>query len=154
MNRFGPIDPNHMQNDVRESRVVVVMVRLPIRPGQIDFDVARADFLPANLHHRAAKVRSGFVIPKTGMQDAHWTAIDGLQLIASQSLMVPDRLQEALGRIMAIALAQKKPLLILLPPFGVQTWSKTGHAPWFSGMPPQSQGAIAFPQGPEPRSYL
>jgi hypothetical protein len=40
------------------------------------------------------KVRSGGVIPETGMKNAQLFAVQGLQFITSQTLVLPEALQE------------------------------------------------------------
>jgi hypothetical protein len=87
------------------------------------------------------------MIPKTRMEHAHRPAINRLQLIALQPLVVPDRLQQALGRMGAAAFAQKKARFILRAPLGIKTWTETGHVQWFSDEPPAKsrRDSLLFP---------
>jgi len=74
------------------------------------------------------------------MEHAQGPAIDRLQLIPLEPLVMPDRLQQAFGRMGAATLAQKKARFILRAPFRIKTWTETGHVRWFSGArPPKSR---------------
>jgi hypothetical protein len=83
-----------VQNDARKFGVVLVMMRLPILRNHIDFDIARARFLLAELENGPAKIGPGPVIPETGMKHAHRLAIGGAEFVAAEALVVPDVLQE------------------------------------------------------------
>jgi hypothetical protein len=65
---------------------------------QVDFDITAARPFIADLEDRLAEIRTGFVIPKTGVKNLHGLPVQGPQLIALQSLMLPDLLQDAFGR--------------------------------------------------------
>jgi hypothetical protein len=80
------------------------------------------------------------------MEHAQGPAINRLQLIALEALVMPDRLQEAFGRMGAGAIAQKEARFILRAPFRIKTWTETGHVQWFSdGHPAKSRRDFALP---------
>jgi hypothetical protein len=88
------------------------------------------------------------MIPKTRMEHAQGPAIDRLQLIALEPLVMPDRLQETFGRMGAAALAQKEARFILRAPFRIKTWTETGHVQRFSGGRPAKSRRDSLLFGP------
>jgi hypothetical protein len=142
-----------MQNDIGKSRIAMVLMGLPILPLPIDFNVTRARLLPAYLDDRAAKIWAGLMIPKTRMEHAQGPAIDRLQLITLEALVMPDRLQQAFGRMGAAALAQKEARFILRAPFRIKTWTETGHVQRFSGgRPAKSRRDSSLSGRPSPKT--
>src|SRR5271157_12680 len=142
-----------MQNHVGKSRIAMVLMGLPILPFPINFNVTRARLLLADLDDGAAKIWPGLMIPKPRMEHAQGPAIDRLQLIALEPLMVPDRLQQAFRRMGAAAFAQKEARFILRAPFRIKTWTETGHVQRFSGGPPPKSRRDSFPFGPLKPAY-
>jgi hypothetical protein len=116
-----------MQDDARKFRVVLVMMRLPILREQINLDIARLRFVRAKLQNGPAKIRTGAVIPKAGMKHSHLLAIDGAEILAPETLVMPDTLQEAFGRMRGIAFAQERPCLLLRAPLCVKVRPESGH---------------------------
>ena len=87
-----------MENDVLESGVALVMMRAPAAGMEIDFDIAGAGRLVADLHERAAKVRPRLMVRKTRMKHAHNFSVQCPELIAQEALVLPDGLQQILRR--------------------------------------------------------
>jgi hypothetical protein len=96
-----------MQNNARECRIVLVMMRLPILRNDINLNIARTRFLLAELEHGPVEIRPGLVIPETRMEHAHLLAIGGAEIIAAEALVVPDILQQAFRRMRRVAFAQE-----------------------------------------------
>jgi len=86
--------PDNVKHHVAVARIAVVAMAAPAGRVQINFDITVAGGLAAKLEHGAAEIRTGLVVPETGMKNAHWSAVQGPQLIAPQPLMLPDALQE------------------------------------------------------------
>ena len=125
----GAAGPNDVQNHLGKGRIAVVLMRLPVLRQHIDLDVARTGSVLAELQERPAKIRSGLVIPKAGMQHANGLAVEGAEEVAAEALVMPDILQQAFGRLRRMALAQKAAGLLLRAPLGVKLWADTGHGP-------------------------
>jgi hypothetical protein len=87
-----------MQDDVLEGGVAIMAVGMPAAGTEVHFHVAGPWRLVADLHNRAAKIRSALHAAETGMKDTDRFTVQGLELFAEQALVLPDGLQEALGR--------------------------------------------------------
>ncbi len=87
-----------MQDDVLEGGITVVAVGAPTAGSEVNLDVAGLGRLIAYLHNSATEIRTALDTAKTRMKDADRLAVQGCELIAEQSLVLPDRLQEAFGR--------------------------------------------------------
>jgi hypothetical protein len=81
-------------------------VSAPAAGSQIHFHIATARRVLANLNHCIAKIRTALKIVKPRMKHAQRLTIQGLKLIASNSLVKPNRLEQAFRRGIKI-LAQK-----------------------------------------------
>ena len=103
------------------------MVALPIAGNQINFDIARARVVLAELEDGAAKIGTRAVIPEARMKDAHRLSIGGAEFIAAEALVMPDVLEEAFGRMRGIALAQEGAYLLLRAPLFVKVRLESGH---------------------------
>src|SRR6266704_464044 len=73
-------------------------VSVPAAGVEVDLDVARARRFAGELQHRPAKIRPGFVIPKTGMKRLHLGAVQCDEFVAEQALVKPRRLQQPFWR--------------------------------------------------------
>jgi hypothetical protein len=133
-----------MQNDAGEGGIAVVMMGLPILREDVNFDIARARLVLAELQDSAAEIGAGLVIPKARMEHAHRLASQGAEIVAAEALMVPEVLQEAFGRMRGGAFAQEETSLLFGAPLGVKVRTQHGHEQWFS-IPRQSQGGTGFP---------
>ena len=65
---------------------------------QIDFHIAAHGRFTCELPHRVAKIRPGTVIPEARMQHAQRAAVREFQFVPQQALVMPDVLQQRLGR--------------------------------------------------------
>jgi hypothetical protein len=86
-----------VQDDVLETWIPVVAVRVPAVAAQINFHVAGAWRFAADLDDGFAKIWSTFGAGEAGVQHADIFPIQGFQLVAPEPLMPPDGLEEALG---------------------------------------------------------
>jgi hypothetical protein len=87
-----------MQQDMAIGGVLVVAVGLPMNGQEIDFDIAGRGRVIGKLEHGLAEVRTGLAVAKAGMKNAHGSAVQRQQLIAPETLMLPDGVEEAFGR--------------------------------------------------------
>ena len=85
------------------------------------------------------KIRSGLVVPKAGMKHLHRNSIQGLELIAQESLMKPDSLQQPFRRS-ELFFPQRRQQADARPPLSVEVTGYVGHlAIAFQVWPSQSQ---------------
>src|SRR5438034_4941706 len=94
---------------------------------QIDFDIAAARRFAGELHNGTAEVRSSFMIPETGMKNAHSPAVQGLQLVALQPLVLPDTLTQSVRRRGFFRLPQRGRGLSERSPLIIKIGRRTGH---------------------------
>jgi hypothetical protein len=92
--RRGVLIPNDVQQDIFEIRIAVVAVDTPAVRPQINFHVAGARGIIADLQDRAAKVRAAFEIGKAGMKYADAFSVRRFQFSPAQPLVLPDGLHE------------------------------------------------------------
>ena len=96
--------PDDVQDDVFEVRIAVVTVRPPVAGPQVNLHVAGARRIVADLNDRAAEIRPAFDTGETGVQNADGPAVRGFELVAPQTLVPPDGLEQTLvRRIMPVA---------------------------------------------------
>lgn len=69
-------------------------VPTPATGMEVDLDIADLRRAVAKLDNGLEEVRSGGVIPETGMKNAQLFAVQGLQFITSQTLVLPEALQK------------------------------------------------------------
>src|SRR5207249_926089 len=84
--------------DVLEGGVAVVPVRAPTAGTDVHFNITGAWGRIANLDDCPAKIRTAFKAAKPRMKDYDRLAVQGLELIAQQALVLPDALQQRFGR--------------------------------------------------------
>jgi hypothetical protein len=77
--------------------VLVVTVGLPVRGQQIDFDIAGQGRIVGKLKNSLAEIRARLAVAKAWMKNAHRSAVQRQQLIAPETLVLPDGVQEAFG---------------------------------------------------------
>ena len=87
-----------MEDDVRIGRVAIVTMAAPSGRVQIDFHVTNARRIVRELQDGVAEIRTGFVVPKTGVKNPDRLSVQSFQLVALQTLMLPDLLQQPFGR--------------------------------------------------------
>ena len=90
--------PDNMEHHGFVGRVFVVMVVLPVVWVEINLDITDNRCAASDLNDSLAKIRAGFMIPKSGMQDPQRLAIGGLQVFAMNSLTSPYLLKKAFVR--------------------------------------------------------
>jgi hypothetical protein len=90
--------PDHMEDDVLEGGVAIMAMGTPAAGTKVHFHVAGPRRRIADLHNRTTKIRSALHAAETRMKDTDRFTVQGLELFAEQALMLPDGLQEALGR--------------------------------------------------------
>ena len=80
----------------------------------------------ADLNYRAAEIRSSFQIAEPGMKHANDLSVQRLELRALEALMLPDGLEQSLGRqIRRIPQTDRRPLA--QSPLGVEAGRGKGH---------------------------
>jgi hypothetical protein len=124
---FGSV-PNDVQDHLPERGIAVVAVGVPAAGLQIHFHVAGVRRGVAELDNGAAKIRAAFATQKTRMKNPHGLAVQGSQLLAEQALVLPDGLEQALGRNPAV-FAQDADAAAAQPPSGIETGRIAGHLP-------------------------
>ncbi len=77
-------------------------VRVPAVRAQVHLHVSRPGRLVPDLHHRPPKIRPSLDAAKAGMKHANRLAVQSLELIAQQPLVLPHRLQQPLRRRIVI----------------------------------------------------
>jgi hypothetical protein len=88
-----------MEDHVAERGISIMTVRVPPAGTQIDLDISIARGAFSELHYGSAEIGPAFQIAKTWMKNPHRLTFVCLKLIAEQSLMMPDALQQTfLGR--------------------------------------------------------
>src|SRR5687767_14625762 len=90
--------PQDMQYYLLVGGVGFVTVATPAAGLQIDFYVADQRGRVADLNDGAAKIRARFLVPEPGMNDAQALAVDGFEVVAEEALVMPNLLEQALGR--------------------------------------------------------
>jgi hypothetical protein len=73
-------------------------VSVPRGGMQIDLDIAGPGKIVVELDQRIAKIGAGLVIPEPGVKNSNRPTVQGDESVPTEALMLPDRLQEALGR--------------------------------------------------------
>jgi hypothetical protein len=87
-----------MQQNIFKIRVPVMPVGPPAIRAQIHFHVSGAGRVIANLQDRAAEIRPALQVGKARMKNPDARAPGRLQLVAPQPLVLPDGLDQPLGR--------------------------------------------------------
>lgn len=124
-----------MKNHLAESGIGMMPVSAPVAHAKINFYVPADRRGVPDSQHRITKVRARFTIPKTRMQDPHGTAIHGLELIPTESLVMPDGLDEALGRSTLRRFPKFDRRKTVGSPLGVPVGDEQTHWPLLFGLP-------------------
>ena len=90
-----------MENDIGERGILVMLMRAPTVGKDVHFHVADPRRLRPELNDCSSEIRPTFAIQKTGMKHTHCFSVQRFQLIADNTLMSPDRLEQPLGRRVA-----------------------------------------------------
>jgi hypothetical protein len=77
-------------------------VRVPATRTQVHLDVAAPRRPFADLDHRRTKIRSALDVEEARVEHADGLAVEGFEFIAAHALVLPDSLQEAFGRGVAL----------------------------------------------------
>jgi len=112
--------PDDVKNDVFVSGIDVVAVPAPATGCQINLDVARPGRILSDLDDRVVKIGTGFAIPESRMKHAHRLAVEGLEFIAQEALMIPHSLEQAFGRIGRPLFQEREARLVLSVPGGIE----------------------------------
>src|SRR5690606_31204036 len=123
--------PDNVQQNVLKIGIAIVAMVMPAIGLQVDFHIAGFWRFTADLQKSAAKIRAGFVIPKTGVKNAHRSAVQRAELIAKEALMKPDDLQQALGQ-RRMGFAEENGFSTLQTPLRVEAGFIRGHRNCFS----------------------
>ena len=100
---FGFVFPNDVKNHILEIFILVVAVRAPAARTQINFHVAGARRIIADLQNGVAKIRAAFEAGKAGMKNADDFSAGSFQLAAFEPLVLPNGLKQAFGREIFVA---------------------------------------------------
>ena len=100
-------------------------VGAPAAGAQINFHVAGARRVIADLNDRAAKIRPAFDADEAGMKNADGFSVGGLEPVAPQPLVPPDGLEQPLGG--GIFVAQNIPRPGARAPVGVKIFGRRKH---------------------------
>jgi hypothetical protein len=108
---------------------------------QVDFNIANARRVRANLENGLSEIRTGLVIPETRVKNLHRSPVQGSQLIAPQPLVLPEALKYALRGYGVVRVPQRlHGNKIASAPSRVKIGRKAGHlAIAFRGTLLQSQ---------------
>jgi len=115
-----------VKQDIFEIGVAVMTVGAPAADTQVNLHVTGTRRGVADLNDRAAEIRAAFDADKAGMQNANGFSIGGLKPVASQTLVMPDDLEQAF-RWCIIFVAQNIPRAKARAPVGVKIVGRRRH---------------------------
>ena len=110
-------------------------VSAPVAHAKINFYVPADRRGVPDSEHRITKVRARFTVPKAWMQHQHRTAIDGSELIPTESLVMPDGLDETLGGRAVGRFPEFRRHKTAGSPLGVLVGDEQTHWPLLFGLP-------------------
>lgn len=84
--------PDDVKDDVLKRGILVVTVSAPTVVANVHFDVTADGSGIAELDHGGAEIRATFDTRETGMKNSHALSVSGGQLIAAETLVLPDGL--------------------------------------------------------------
>jgi hypothetical protein len=87
-----------------------MVMALPTRRFEVDLDISPEGRIGVDLDHGVPKVRASPVIPKTGMEDSHWSAVDEGEVFVTKPLVLPHELKEAFAGSSVTSLTKKRNL--------------------------------------------
>jgi hypothetical protein len=70
------------------------MVRMPEAGREIYLDIAVLGEGVTKLDDGLTKVRPGLMIPKAGVKNSEWLAVQAKEFVAAEALVLPNELQE------------------------------------------------------------
>lgn len=94
-------------------------VRPPAGGFKVDFHIAGARGLAAELNDRAVEIRAALAVQKTGMKNSQAASVQRGELFAEQALVSPDRLQQDFRR-RRFVFAQLRNQRTLCAPAGIK----------------------------------
>jgi hypothetical protein len=94
--------PDDVQQDVFKSGVAVMAVTAPAAGLQVHLDIALSRRFVTELQNRSAEIRPAFQIMEAGMKNPDRLTVQGFQLIAQNTLVLPNSLEQALGRSLSV----------------------------------------------------
>jgi hypothetical protein len=112
--------PDYMENDIREGGIAVVRMGVPAAGAQVDLDIARSGRFFSNLHDGASKIRAALDAFEAGMKNSQGLAVQGSKLIANETLVLPDGLEQPFGRRIVV-LTQEGRNAAANTPLGIKT---------------------------------
>src|SRR5580700_2482044 len=92
-----------MEQDVFEIGIAVVAMGSPASGAQIHFHITGAWCVAPDLQNRPTKIRTAFKISKAGVKNADTFPVCRFQFASPEPLMLPDGLDEPLGRKRPVA---------------------------------------------------
>jgi hypothetical protein len=99
--------PHDVENHIAKSWIPIVPMRPPASDADVHFHIAGAWSRVTDLDERVPKIRTAFRIRKPGMKQADRLAVQGLQLITAQALVLPDGLEQTFRwRVRPVAQAE------------------------------------------------
>jgi hypothetical protein len=90
--------PDHVQDHFSKSGIDRMPVGAPIGTDRIHLHRAAYGRCVCDLDNGIPKIRAGFVIPESGVQHPHRTAIQRTKRIPLKTLALPQGLQQPLRR--------------------------------------------------------
>ena len=118
--------PHDVQNDLLEGRVPIMAVGAPPARTQVHLHVARLRGRVPKLNAGAPKIGSALDTLKTRMKHPHGLIVEGSHPVAEQTLVLPDRLKQALRRRVP-ALVQNRDDPVAHAPLGIEAGQDWKH---------------------------
>jgi len=115
-----------MQEYLSERGIAIVTMSSPTARAQVHFDVTGMRAILPELHHGPAKIRPAFNIVKSRVKNTNGHSVQSLKLIAKQSLVLPNRLEQPLGRRDSV-LMQERHHAALHAPLSVKIIEHSQH---------------------------
>jgi hypothetical protein len=112
-----------MENHVFEIRIPIMAMATPAAGANVHFHIALLRRIVAKAKQRIAKIRSALRAAKTRMKHEQPLTVQGSQLIATQTLMLPDGLKQAFRRN-TVVIAQDSGRAAALTAAGVEVGGK------------------------------
>ena len=134
--------PDYVQNNILERGIAIMSVRTPTGRSKIDFHIAGLRIRVADLDHGTLEIRTTFAAEKSRMQNSDGTSIGHSEFVPQQTLMLPDRLQQAFRRDFVV-FVKEQGRAIVQPPLRVEiVWNWKHLAAFFAGWLGQSQAGL------------
>ncbi|HTA95553.1 MAG TPA: hypothetical protein VK769_05455, partial [Verrucomicrobiae bacterium] len=118
--------PDDVEDDILEIFIFVMAMGMPAGGTQINFHIAGTRRHVINLQDCVAKIRPAFDTDKSRMKHADRFPVGSFKLVAPQSLMLPDGLEQTLGW-RTVFVVQHIGCGELRPPGGVEIFGWRKH---------------------------